>query len=98
VHCHAGISRSASLVINYFRHHMRMPLSEVRERRPEVHPNHSFMLQLLGHERRCSPEGDSSLTETDLAKSGGFVKDCLVSHAFKIQPIQAGSDSTCVLN
>ena len=100
VHCHAGISRSAALVINYIRHFKRMSLSNayayVRERRPEVHPNHSFMMQLLQHERKWSPNGHGSLSETDLTPDGGLVRDRL-SSKFLVPRIEVENDfySSC---
>jgi protein-tyrosine phosphatase/rhodanese-related sulfurtransferase len=79
VHCQAGISRSASLVINYMRHHyswnLRQAYRHAIECRPEIHPNRSFMLQLMAAEAALSEEGVSSLHESDLGHRGGLVED-----------------------
>eukprot|EP01083_Nonionella_stella_P177584 624619_1 len=64
VHCQAGISRSASIVIAYImntRGHgtrgipkFEDALAFVRERRPMVHPNDGFTMQLMEYETRTS--------------------------------------------
>lgn len=47
VHCHAGISRSATVVLIYLmaRHGMPLPdaLALLKNKRPQVHPNDGFM-------------------------------------------------------
>lgn len=79
VHCQAGISRSASLVINYLRHHFNWNLRQAYryaiERRPEIHPNKSFMQQLIAEEMAFSDNNDSSLSESDLGNRGGLIED-----------------------
>lgn len=54
VHCLAGISRSATVVISYLMHKLDKPLSEatamVREARPIVAPNDGFVTQLQTYE------------------------------------------------
>jgi len=51
VHCQAGISRSASLVIAYLMRENKMTLREAflltKEKRPAVQPNSGFMEQLV---------------------------------------------------
>ncbi|KPP67050.1 hypothetical protein Z043_114411 [Scleropages formosus] len=55
VHCQAGVSRSATIVIAYLMKHTRMTMMDaykyVRSRRPVVSPNLNFMGQLLEFER-----------------------------------------------
>uniref|UniRef100_A0A8C6UJJ8 protein-tyrosine-phosphatase n=1 Tax=Neogobius melanostomus TaxID=47308 RepID=A0A8C6UJJ8_9GOBI len=55
VHCQAGVSRSATVVIAYLMKHTLMTMTDaykyVRSRRPVVSPNLNFMGQLLEFER-----------------------------------------------
>lgn len=55
VHCQAGVSRSATIVIAYLMKHTLMTMTDaykyVRSRRPVVSPNLNFMGQLLEFER-----------------------------------------------
>ncbi|KAL4623014.1 hypothetical protein GN956_G19997 [Arapaima gigas] len=55
VHCQAGVSRSATIVIAYLMKHTLMTMTDaykyVRSRRPAVSPNLNFMGQLLEFER-----------------------------------------------
>ncbi|XP_064207343.1 uncharacterized protein si:dkey-175m17.7 [Anguilla rostrata] len=55
VHCQAGVSRSATIVIAYLMKHTLMTMMDaykyVRSRRPVVSPNLNFMGQLLEFER-----------------------------------------------
>ncbi len=51
VHCYAGISRSASLVISYLMKYLNMTFREAlthcRKSRPQVNPNNGFRAQLM---------------------------------------------------
>ncbi len=51
VHCHAGVSRSAVVVIHYLAKHTGKDLPEVAafvsEHRPDIYPNSSFIQQLV---------------------------------------------------
>ncbi|KAF7697230.1 dual specificity protein phosphatase 10 [Silurus meridionalis] len=55
IHCQAGVSRSATIVIAYLMKHTLMTMTDaykyVRSRRPVVSPNLNFMGQLLEFER-----------------------------------------------
>ncbi|KAK3917765.1 Dual specificity protein phosphatase 18 [Frankliniella fusca] len=57
VHCVAGVSRSAALVLGYLVKHRAMPLADafalVRAARPCVRPNSGFFRQLIDWEQRC---------------------------------------------
>lgn len=78
VHCQAGISRSASLVINYIRVRnqwsLKNSLEYVTQQRPEVHPNRSFMEQLIRQEALSDPDHMTSIQLEDIGIHGG-VKD-----------------------
>lgn len=55
VHCHAGVSRSATIAIAYILEHSRMSMLEaydyVKQRRDIISPNLNFMGQLVDYER-----------------------------------------------
>jgi protein-tyrosine phosphatase len=55
VHCHAGISRSASIVIAYLMWKEKLSFSEAKEfvksRRPAIYPNSGFEMQLSKFEK-----------------------------------------------
>lgn len=55
VHCQAGVSRSATVIIAYLMKHTLMTMTDaykyVKSRRPVVSPNLNFMGQLLEFER-----------------------------------------------
>ena len=60
VHCQAGISRSATVVIAFLMKHERLTLNDaymlVKEKRPVISPNLNFMGSLLKFEKtsfRC---------------------------------------------
>lgn len=54
VHCQAGISRSASIVISYLMERFSMSYDEARKylkaRRPQIDPNDGFVKQLKSYE------------------------------------------------
>lgn len=55
VHCLAGVSRSAAMVLGYLVKHRNMPLADafalVRAARPTARPNSGFFRQLIDWER-----------------------------------------------
>ena len=70
VHCHKGISRSASFVIGYLMKKNEFTfeeaLSHVQSCRPIVQPNESFLTQLKRYDSLLSEE--RSLKETEKSK------------------------------
>ena len=67
VHCHAGRSRSVTIILaylmKYYTHTLESALEYVKERKPDINPNLSFIGQLLNYEEcnlRPSP-ADSGL-------------------------------------
>lgn len=67
VHCHAGRSRSVTIVMaylmKYYNHTVHSALEYVKERKPDINPNLSFIGQLLNYEEcNCRPSpADSGL-------------------------------------
>ena len=61
VHCMAGVSRSASVMISYFmwKYNMTMvdAMAAVKEKRPCIRPNDGFLLQLIEFEKELRAEG-----------------------------------------
>ncbi len=72
VHCSGGVSRSPSIVIAYVMRENRWTLRQsflyVRQRRPGIKPNVSFMQQLLQFERELlgGDESANSIREHEL--------------------------------
>ncbi|KAI1287998.1 Dual specificity protein phosphatase 1-B [Halotydeus destructor] len=68
VHCHAGISRSATICIAYIMSTRKLRMEEayefVKSRRTVVSPNFNFMEQLLTFEGQVFPVGAGCLDET----------------------------------
>ena len=83
VHCHAGISRSATICIAYIMKTMQCDLSKaydfVKQRRSCISPNLHFMGQLLEFEKQLQKEKElctdydtaDSNVDTPLASGGG---------------------------
>lgn len=59
VHCHAGMSRSVTIILaylmKYYSHTLESALEYVKQRKPDVSPNFSFMGQLLKFECSLRP-------------------------------------------
>lgn len=55
VHCHAGISRSSSIIIAYLMKHKLMNFNKafelIKEKRGKIQPNSGFILQLKDYEK-----------------------------------------------
>lgn len=67
MHCHAGISRSATISISYIMKTMNLELSRayefVKQKRPCISPNLNFMGQLLEFEKQLQEKRDSEIME-----------------------------------
>ena len=67
VHCHAGISRSATISISYIMKTMNVGLTRaydfVKQKRPCISPNLNFMGQLLEFEKKLNEKRDSETME-----------------------------------
>ena len=79
IHCHAGISRSATVCLAYLMKVQSMRLEEafefVRSLRKVISPNFSFMLQLLKYEAELKQQ-----RENPLQLPG---RDCQTPHDFR---------------
>lgn len=57
VHCHAGISRSVSIILAFFIKYANMSLNnglkKIKEKRNIIQPNQSFLKQLYLYEQKC---------------------------------------------
>ena len=55
VHCHAGISRSTSIIMAYLMKHQKMNFNKafelIKEKRGKIQPNSGFILQLKAYEK-----------------------------------------------
>lgn len=65
IHCHAGISRSASLLTSYYMKHRNMSIEEsigyIQSRRPFVRPNDGFLLQLISYEKLLTDKNENTM-------------------------------------
>lgn len=64
VHCHAGKSRSVTIVIAYlmkkFTWTVNKAYTEVKKRRPRAKPNDAFVVQLKNYHKKLYPNIDES--------------------------------------
>ncbi len=64
VHCHAGMSRSVTVIIaylmKYYEHTLDSAYEFVKERKSDISPNFSFMGQLLEYDRALRPSPSDS--------------------------------------
>lgn len=76
VHCHAGISRSPTIIIGYLMARKRMTLEEafhfVKQKKAIIKPNHGFLEQLkdleenmFGKRSNFTLDGDKALSCTE---------------------------------
>ena len=73
VHCMAGVSRSATIVLSYLIKCHKMNLNDahklLKEKRPQINPNSGFIRQLRVYERHLTEKGHFSLKENKLNNS-----------------------------
>ena len=91
VHCRAGISRSATVVIAYLvqEEHwaLREAIDHVRSVRPSVAPNLGFLVMLMSIERRV--HGSDSLTSSTSQPSLAALDSDAMSIVLPTEPIRS---------
>ena len=59
IHCYAGVSRSATIVLSYLIKYHNMTVQDakafVKKKRPCICPNHGFISQLIAFEKTVNP-------------------------------------------
>ena len=92
VHCHAGRSRSVTIILaylmKYYNHTLHSALEYVKERKPDVNPNLSFVGQLLNYE-----ECNSGASPAD----SGLGSSPIESHYFIHSTVDTSVQRPCVL-
>ena len=79
IHCQAGVSRSATIVVAYVMNHMKMTMDDayklVKDKRSVISPNLNFMGQLYEFEKKLASSATSSSQKDQVlpspTKSGG---------------------------
>lgn len=102
VHCHAGISRSATVCIAYMMQHHTMNVHEaytyVKNRRPIISPNLHFMGQLMVYQQKlASVWATESRTPTKTTVTNvkpPIVSSCIVSMTKSVPPIHSTPNET----
>jgi len=78
VHCHAGLSRSATVVTAFIMKTkgwaLEQALDFVRDKRPSIRPNEGFMNQLLLYESNCGRDG--GIDESSAAMRAFRLRHC----------------------
>ncbi|XP_068702765.1 dual specificity protein phosphatase 14-like [Montipora foliosa] len=79
VHCIAGVSRSATLVLAYLMKHQKMKLIDahayVKKRRPLIRPNAGFWKDLVDYERKLFHKNSVDMVESKLGLIPSIYKD-----------------------
>lgn len=86
VHCHAGISRSATICIAYIMKTMQWDLSRayefVKQKRPRISPNLHFMGQLLEFQKQLQELWGENMSHVDdMADTCADTPQPILSHA-----------------
>jgi len=108
VHCHAGISRSATICIAYIMKTMQWDLSRayefVKQRRPCISPNLHFMGQLLEFQKRLlsGTQEEQSNTHEPNARPPSSASSASISSLYRGvslhnigSPVVEEPDSSC---
>lgn len=84
IHCGAGISRSATLIMAYLISHKHLTLRAayalVRNKRKIVRPNNGFFRQLIDYERETRQDGRASVRMV-LTANGSSMPDIIYENA-----------------
>eukprot|EP01006_Ploeotia_vitrea_P057949 TRINITY_DN68519_c0_g1_i1.p1 TRINITY_DN68519_c0_g1~~TRINITY_DN68519_c0_g1_i1.p1 ORF type:complete len:248 (+),score=29.90 TRINITY_DN68519_c0_g1_i1:51-794(+) len=87
VHCHQGLSRSASFVLAYLigseKMNLAQALNHVQQRRPKVLPNGNFYYQLVEYEKQVLGLGQPSFSEQD------YFVHLMVTRGWKKEVVEA---------
>lgn len=99
VHCHAGMSRSVTVIIaylmKYYHHTLESAFDFVKQRKHNISPNFSFMGQLIEYEAELKPSvASTSPAESGYGSSRGSPVD---GHCFLPSPSPVGFSRPCVL-
>jgi len=99
VHCMAGISRSATVCIAFLMKHMNWDLQKafdfLKDKRPCVAPNLSFMGQLLAFQRQLYPKRESNNDDDIQTKK---LKSLSPEHCVDERPPTVANDICCGSN
>ncbi len=93
VHCHAGISRSATICIAYIMKTMKCDLAEayefVKQKRPCVSPNLHFMGQLLAFQKQLEESGKEMEVHSHIntGETGGMQFNVSGHHNLLTSPV-----------
>ncbi|XP_074653648.1 dual specificity protein phosphatase 14-like isoform X2 [Tubulanus polymorphus] len=87
VHCVAGVSRSASLIIAYLMKYQRMRLRDayyhVRQRRQCIRPNVGFWKQLIEYEKKVFGQASVKMIQSPI----GWIPDVYKDEAKNMVPL-----------
>ena len=93
VHCHAGRSRSVTVVLaylmKYYHYSLHSALEYVKERKPDVNPNLGFVGQLLKYQEEGNPRPSPA--------DSGLGSSPIDSHYFISPPVDTPVPRPCVM-
>ncbi|CAF0815907.1 unnamed protein product [Didymodactylos carnosus] len=100
VHCAAGVSRSATIVLAYLMkyHHETLELAfhSLMDKRPQIFPNEGFLLQLIRYERELIKSKEINQNEENLNISDGKenIQDIISDDQTNKNPIETVEEFT----